>query len=45
MVVEAMKMEHTVVAPKDGVIGEIYFKVGELVDADSQLLELIEKEI
>ena len=45
MVVEAMKMEHTIVAPKDGVIGEIYFKVGELVDADSQLLELIEKEI
>jgi len=45
MVVEAMKMEHTIVAPKNGVIGEIYFKVGELVDADSQLLELIEKEI
>lgn len=42
MVVEAMKMEHTIVAPSDGVIGEIYFKVGDLVDADAQLLDLQE---
>ena len=42
MVVEAMKMEHTIVAPSDGVIGEIYFRVGDLVDADVQLLDLQE---
>jgi 3-methylcrotonyl-CoA carboxylase alpha subunit len=44
MVVEAMKMEHTITAPYTGVVGEIYFKVGNLVDAESQLLELIEED-
>jgi len=42
MVVEAMKMEHTIVAPKDGIVGEIFFTVGDLVDAEAQLLELLE---
>lgn len=40
MVVEAMKMEHTITAPMDGTIGEIYFQVGDLVSADAQLLHL-----
>jgi len=44
MVVEAMKMEHTITAPYTGVVGEIYFKVGNIVDAESQLLELIEED-
>ena len=44
MVVEAMKMEHTITAPYAGIVGEIYFKVGNLVDAESQLLELIEED-
>ena len=44
MVVEAMKMEHTITAPNAGLVGEIYFKVGDLVDADSQLLELINED-
>jgi len=44
MVVEAMKMEHTITAPYTGVVGEIYFKVGHLVDAESQLLELNEED-
>ncbi len=44
MVVEAMKMEHTITAPYAGIVGELYFKVGNLVDAESQLLELIEKD-
>ena len=44
MVVEAMKMEHTITAPFTGVVGELYFKVGNLVDADCQLLELIEED-
>jgi 3-methylcrotonyl-CoA carboxylase alpha subunit len=44
MVVEAMKMEHTITAPYAGIVGELYFKVGNLVDAESQLLELIEED-
>ena len=44
MVVEAMKMEHTITAPYAGRVGEIYFKVGNLVDAESQLLELVEED-
>jgi 3-methylcrotonyl-CoA carboxylase alpha subunit len=44
MVVEAMKMEHTITAPNTGIVGEIYFKIGDLVDADSQLLELIDED-
>lgn len=38
MVVEAMKMEHTIHAPRDGTIKEIFFSVGEQVtDADALL--------
>lgn len=40
MVVEAMKMEHTITAPTDGTVDEIYFNVGDLVSADVQLLHL-----
>lgn len=37
-VVEAMKMEHTIHAPADGVIKEWYFKVGDLVQEGVELL-------
>ncbi|MDP6969650.1 MAG: acetyl/propionyl/methylcrotonyl-CoA carboxylase subunit alpha [Gammaproteobacteria bacterium] len=40
MVVEAMKMEHTILAPATGVVNEIYYNVGDLVTADTQLLHL-----
>ncbi|HIG36863.1 MAG TPA: 3-methylcrotonyl-CoA carboxylase, partial [Oceanospirillaceae bacterium] len=40
MLVEAMKMEHTITAPTDGTVDEIYFNVGDLVSADVQLLHL-----
>jgi len=40
MVVEAMKMEHTITAPTDGTVDEVYFNVGDLVSADAQLLHL-----
>ena len=39
MILEAMKMEHTLTAPKDGTIKAIHFKVG---DALSEGVELIE---
>ena len=40
IVVEAMKMEHTITAPQAGTVSEIYFQVGDLVSADAQLLHL-----
>jgi 3-methylcrotonyl-CoA carboxylase alpha subunit len=38
LVMEAMKMEHTIMAPSDGSVTEFYFKAGDLVDGGSQLL-------
>jgi 3-methylcrotonyl-CoA carboxylase alpha subunit len=40
LVMEAMKMEHTIVAPSAGKIGEILFGVGDQVADGSQLLVL-----
>jgi 3-methylcrotonyl-CoA carboxylase alpha subunit len=40
MVMEAMKMEHTIVAPSAGKIGEILFDVGDQVTDGAQLLML-----
>ena len=38
IVVEAMKMEHTIKAPADGVVGEIHFKMGDAVAEGADLL-------
>ena len=38
LVMEAMKMEHTVLAPSDGVVTEFYFPVGALVEGGAELL-------
>jgi 3-methylcrotonyl-CoA carboxylase alpha subunit len=40
LVLEAMKMEHTVAAPADGVVREIRFAAGELVEEGAELLIL-----
>ncbi|WP_321893724.1 acetyl/propionyl/methylcrotonyl-CoA carboxylase subunit alpha [Paraburkholderia tropica] len=40
MVMEAMKMEHTIAAPSTGKIGDILFEVGDQVADGSQLLVL-----
>jgi 3-methylcrotonyl-CoA carboxylase alpha subunit len=37
-VIEAMKMEHTICAPADGKVQEIYFSVGDMVDEGLELL-------
>ncbi len=42
MVMEAMKMEHVVVAPATGKIGEILFEVGDQVVADGAQLLMLE---
>lgn len=40
LIMEAMKMEHSIIAVKDGTIKEVYFKDGDYVDGDIQLLEV-----
>jgi len=40
IVVEAMKMEHTVTAPADGIVGAVHFSVGDLVEEGAELLVL-----
>ena len=39
LVMEAMKMEHTIVAPADGVVEEVLFQPGDLVQNDEILVE------
>ena len=38
MVLEAMKMEHAILAPADGVLSRVLFQVGDLVDEGVELL-------
>ena len=38
LVMEAMKMEHTIIAPSDGVIGEVLYQVGDQVAEGAELV-------
>ncbi|KTD29896.1 acetyl/propionyl/methylcrotonyl-CoA carboxylase subunit alpha [Legionella maceachernii] len=40
IVLEAMKMEHTIHAPKDGILAELYYEVGSQVNEGAELLAL-----
>ncbi|MEM7253439.1 MAG: acetyl/propionyl/methylcrotonyl-CoA carboxylase subunit alpha [Pseudomonadota bacterium] len=40
LVLEAMKMEHNIVAPTAGTVAEIRYAVGDLVDEDAELIVL-----
>lgn len=40
MILEAMKMEHRIEAPHDGVVGAVRYQVGDSVQADAILLEI-----
>ncbi len=42
MIVEAMKMEHTIAAPHGGRIAQIFYSAGEQVAEGAQLLEMEE---
>jgi 3-methylcrotonyl-CoA carboxylase alpha subunit len=44
MVIEAMKMEHTITAPYAGTVQAIHFARGDRVPEGSQLLELARSE-
>ncbi len=41
-VMEAMKMEHTIVAPGDGVVAELMYAPGDQVDEGAELLTLVQ---
>ncbi|MEX1074437.1 MAG: acetyl-CoA carboxylase biotin carboxyl carrier protein subunit, partial [Burkholderiales bacterium] len=40
LILEAMKMEHTIIAPADGVVKAIHFAAGEQVPEGAELLTL-----
>ena len=42
MIMEAMKMEHSVTAPQDGTVGQILVTSGDQVDADALLVVVAE---
>lgn len=44
LVLEAMKMEHTLTAPRDGEVAEVLVEVGDQVEANALLLSLTEQE-
>ncbi|MEC9291434.1 MAG: biotin carboxylase N-terminal domain-containing protein [Pseudomonadota bacterium] len=43
MVMEAMKMEHTMRAPEDGIIEEVHYNVGDKVDDGDVLISFVDK--
>jgi 3-methylcrotonyl-CoA carboxylase alpha subunit len=42
IIMEAMKMEHTIVSPREGVVERVAFKVGDMVAADAVLFAFVE---
>jgi 3-methylcrotonyl-CoA carboxylase alpha subunit len=43
IVVEAMKMEHTIAAPRDGTVAAVHFAPGDPVEEGTELIALAEK--
>jgi 3-methylcrotonyl-CoA carboxylase alpha subunit len=44
VIMEAMKMEHTIKAPSNGTIDEVFFAAGDMVDGGAELLAFSEQE-
>jgi 3-methylcrotonyl-CoA carboxylase alpha subunit len=40
IVIEAMKMEHTIAAPREGTIETVRYAVGDLVEEGAELITL-----
>ena len=38
IILEAMKMEHTIIAPIDGIVKSIHYMVGDMIDEGVELL-------
>ena len=45
VIMEAMKMEHTIKAPSNGVVNELFFSAGEMVDGGAELLSFTAQDI
>ena len=43
VIMEAMKMEHTIKAPIDGIIDEVFFRVGDMIDGGAELFAFTEQ--
>jgi len=43
MVIEAMKMEHTIAAPRDGTVAAVHFAAGDPVEEGAELIALAEE--
>jgi 3-methylcrotonyl-CoA carboxylase alpha subunit len=41
MVVEAMKMEHTIAAPRDGTVAAVHYAPGDLVEEGAEVIALV----
>jgi 3-methylcrotonyl-CoA carboxylase alpha subunit len=41
-VLEAMKMEHTIAAPRDGTVAAVHYAPGDLVEEGAELIALAE---
>jgi 3-methylcrotonyl-CoA carboxylase alpha subunit len=44
VILEAMKMEHRIVAPRDGTVAQVHVDVGDQVDNAQLLVTLAEEE-
>ena len=44
LILEAMKMEHSIIAPKDGVISEVLYVAGDQVEDGVQLVHFMDNE-
>jgi len=44
MIVEAMKMEHTIAAPSDGTVAAVHYAPGDLVEEGAELIALAESD-
>jgi 3-methylcrotonyl-CoA carboxylase alpha subunit len=44
MVIEAMKMEHTIAAPRDGVVAAVHYAAGDPVEEGAELIALAQGE-
>jgi len=42
IVLEAMKMEHTIAAPRDGTVAAVHYAPGDLVEEGAVLIALVE---
>jgi len=41
LILEAMKMEHTISAPVEGVVEQVYFRAGDQVRESAELVSLV----